>query len=245
MVEFTVRDRREAKNIVDQLLARDGDDFDIERNELSIVDVEADAIRFREEMELLDYADMGAPALHLTESNEWIPISLSMLWGAGGRPPLSRYFLDFPGPSYLHRAIRDLVKHAGFKTIPTQAARETFAEKATDFLAARIAGVKDRDSRVAGSYTYLNVFRRLRGTRISAPGCTFTVTSNNRGLRVLWSGAYYISGNYFGHPTFPVTGVMMAGTYVFGVDGGAYGSTVQWDHSKCTLPGRPSVHLNF
>lgn len=244
MGEFTMRERREAKNIVDHLLAGDGDDFDFKMDELSIADVEADAIRFREEMELLEDAGMGAPAL-LIDSNEWIPVSLSMLWGAGSPFALSPYFSDVPWPGYLHRAISDLAERAGYNTIPTQVARQTFTEKATEFLAARIAGVKDRDSLMAGPNVYLNVFRRLRGTRISTPGCTFTVTTNNRGLRVLWSGAYYISGNYFGHPTFPVTSVMMAGTYVFGVDGGAYGSTVQWDHSKCMLPGRPSVHLNF
>ena len=49
--------------------------------------------------------------------------------------------------------------------------------------------------------------------------------------------------------TFELTlgeGAVEAGTYIFGVKGGAYSNAIQWDQQAvCTLPGTPSVHLNF
>ena len=59
------------------------------------------------------------------------------------------------------------------------------------------------------------------------------------------SGCRVTTGQYFGAPTTPAIGTLQSGTYVFGVDGGAY-TSVQWDKTAiCTLPGQPSVHLNF
>ena len=92
----------------------------------------------------------------------------------------------------------------------------------------------------------LSLPRRARSSPIPTPGCNFTVTTNSSGLRVLWSGAYRISGNYFSHPTTPTASVLQSGSYIFGVDGGAYGTNAQWDKKAVvTLPGRPSMHLNF
>ena len=81
---------------------------------------------------------------------------------------------------------------------------------------------------------------------MSTPGCNFTVSTNSTGLRVFWSGAYRVSPNYFNHPTTPTVSVLQSGTYVFGVDGGAYGNQIQWDlNAVVTLPGNPNVHLNY
>ena len=92
----------------------------------------------------------------------------------------------------------------------------------------------------------LNLRQHSHGPQISAPGCSFEVSSNSTGLRVFWSGSYFISANYFKHPTSPVFGVLQSGTYIFGVDGGDYGNEVRLDTvAVCSLPGEPSVHLNL
>jgi hypothetical protein len=55
-----------------------------------------------------------------------------------------------------------------------------------------------------------------------------------------------LSPNYFSHPTTPTIGVLQSGTYVFGVDGGAYGNQLQWDlRTVVTLPGSRYAHLNY
>jgi hypothetical protein len=81
---------------------------------------------------------------------------------------------------------------------------------------------------------------------VAVPGCDFVVSTDTGGLRVLFSGAYRLTGNNFGHPTSPVSRVLQAGDYFFGVDGGPYGHDIQWDlNAIVTLPGPPSVHLNY
>ena len=92
----------------------------------------------------------------------------------------------------------------------------------------------------------LNLPQFSGGPRIQVPACSFSVHTNSRGLSAYWSGAYYISSNYHGAPTTPAVGPLQAGTYIFGVKGGAYSNAIQWDQQAvCTLPGTPSVHLNF
>jgi hypothetical protein len=87
----------------------------------------------------------------------------------------------------------------------------------------------------------------MGGPPTQVSGCRFSVHTNSPGLSAYWSGAYYISPNNLGGPTTPAVGVIQAGTYVFGINGGAYGNkTVQWDTNKvCSLPGVPSVHLQY
>src|SRR3546814_13319664 len=70
------------------------------------------------------------------------------------------------------------------------------------------------------SFSLLRILQRNRGKYIQTPGCNFTVTTNSPGLRVFWSGAYWISPRYFGHPTSPTLSVLQSGTYIFGVAGG-------------------------
>lgn len=116
-------------------------------------------------------------------------------------------------------------------------ARDAMRQLATVFIASRIAGVRELEDHETPTL-------RLSGQ--TTPGCAFSVHTNSQGLRVHWSGAYRISGNYFGHPTSPASSTLQSGVYVFGVDGGAYTST-QWDTStKVTLPGpHTSIKLNY
>lgn len=117
-------------------------------------------------------------------------------------------------------------------------------------LAIRIASVREFRSNAARPAWHrpsmLTLRQFIRGPQIGTPGCHFTVSTNSSGLRVFWSGAYYVTPNNFNHPTTPTSSVLQSGTFIFGVDGGAYGNSVQWDlNLVVTLPGLPYAHLNF
>src|ERR1700685_1925534 len=247
-------DEYEARAIVESLLSGERARFDRRLPQgVSIVDVEADSDEFLGDLEILSVIGADVPALSIGDKGS-VPVSLSLIgrepppFRSRGRypPPYSPYFRDFLF-DYYHRALKaggDFPQ--GFERMSHEEARSSFLRRAPDFLAGRIAAVRDSndDRRSASSRGILNILRRIRpppsnetlnipqysgGGRISVPGCLFSVSTDSTGLRVFWSGAYYISGNYFGHPTSPAKSVLQAGSYVFGVDGGAYGNVVQWD----------------
>ena len=228
---------------------------------LSIIDVQAHAVEFRDDLEILSDFGTDIPSIRIGDGGP-VPVSLSYLMFEGfpfqprfyGARRWRRYphiLLD----EYVSRAIRDIrdgyAPIEGLEMISAGVARANFLRQATDFLATRISAIRAFTGRGSEAppplgMNFLNILQRFGGPRITAPGCSFSVSSNSPGLRVFWSGAYYISPNYFGHPTTPTVSVLQSGIYVFGVDGGAYGSTVQWDTTAiCSLPGKPSVHLNF
>ncbi len=254
MVEYTQDEARRAERIVEGLLAEERPRVDLQQG-LSIIDVEHDANEFLGDLEILSAIDTNVPALHVGDKG-FVPVSLSLIGldmfrRRTSHRPFARY------PSFFWREILDSFYdvltgedklYEGLSTISRQEAHASFIRQAIDFLAIRIAGLRgfERDLRRASMKPTLNMLQRSGGTRISVPGCSFSVSTDTNGLRVFWSGAYYITGNYFGHPTSPTVGVLQSGSYVFGVDGGAYGNIVQWDTSAiCTLPGKPSVHLNY
>lgn len=249
MVEFTQADARRAARIVEGLLGEARDGFDLQEG-LSIVDVQRDADQFNTDFRIL--SDIGAdfPAIRVGDAG-LVPFSLPLIAGPlfrGGDP----YWLGYPPFRYLldeiyHRAFRTGEAFPGLERMPREQARSTFISRATDFLANRIAATnRGRRPKDALEGPVLNISQRVGGPRTNVYGCAFSVSTNSAGLRVFWSGAYYITANYFGHPTTPATSVLQSGIYIFGVDGGAYGNGVQWDTSAvCTLPGKPSVHLNF
>jgi hypothetical protein len=138
----------------------------------------------------------------------------------------------------------------GYTTIDRGEATASFARRAMDFLAGRVAAVRNWRN---GGYqrpwpgaTVLNLRPLMTAPPAPVPGCHFTVSTLSNGLRVFWSGAYFISPNNFNSPTTPTTSVLQTGNYIFGVDGGAYGNTIQWDQNLVvSLPGTPYAHLNF
>lgn len=247
MAEYNEEDAKEASQIVEGLLEGG---FRTRRvaEGISIVDVEAHAREFNDDLSVLEQIGELVPCLQLAEVGP-VPVSLGEI---GSRlpfdrlPPLySREFIDDEF-SYRMRRLRDESDEIVFQS-PSDA-RSTFLRNATNFLAHRIASVRQwREYRAdAGMRATLSMAQYRGGARMTLPGCAFEVTTNTNHLNVYWSGAYYIVSNYFGHPTSPAKGTLQSGTYVFGVKGGAYGSTVQWDTaSVVTLPGQPDIHLQY
>lgn len=258
MADYSDREAREARRIVDRLLSPEQEAPDIE-GALVVSDIESDAAEFAGELQLLEEFGVDAPAVRLGEE-ELVPVALSLIAGStwpfsplvGG--PRGRRWRGHPffhewAYSYFRSLFEDDERFRPFETMSREQARATFVRRATDFLATRMAAVHEFDrpqSRRWSGISFLNVFQRAGGPRVSTPGCRFTVSTNSNGLRVFWSGAYRVSPNYFSHPTTPTLGVLQSGTYVFGVDGGAYGNQIQWDlNAVVTLPGSPHAHLNY
>lgn len=100
----------------------------------------------------------------------------------------------------------------------------SFFEKVRHFIATRIAA-----TRVAETYG--------DGT----PYCDFRVNTMTRGLSVHYSGAYYVSWNYFNSPTSPAEGKLEAGVYVFAVEDEK--GIRAAETAKVTLPGQSSINL--
>jgi len=258
MADYSDADAREARRIVERLLSSEAETLDVE-GALVVSDIESDAAEFVSDLELLENVGLNVPAVRVG-GEELVPVALSLAAGPGWpfypmmgtkrsrgwrRHPL---FLELTY-DYLRSLSEKGDRFNGFEAMPREQARATFLTRATDFMATRIAAVRDfgrpQSHRWSG-ISFLNVMQRLGGPRVSTPGCHFTVSTNSNGLRVFWSGAYLVSPNYFSHPTTPTLGVLQSGTYVFGVDGGAYGNQIQWDlNAVVTLPGIPHAHLNY
>jgi hypothetical protein len=255
--DYSPSDGREAKRVIDSLLGQEGAPEIDER--LVISDLEADAAEFVDEQSLL--AEVGVPTPALRLGDALVPMSLSLLGGGVGQPfwgwtggPRGRHWRGHPFSHdlvyyYFRNLFDERRQTRRFETMAAEEARETFASRATDFLATRLAAVRDfdrTDNRRWSAVAFINILQRDGGSIVSTPGCHFSVSTNSSGLRVFWSGAYRVSPNYFSHPTTPTVGVLQSGNYVFGVDGGAYGNQVQWDlNAHVSLPGNPHVHLNY
>ena len=205
-------------------------------------------MQFQDDVEMLEELLPAAhfPALVLND-NLTIPVSLSVFFGAAWRGlHLSPWR---PTPRWLRPVLElydedHLSRMTGHAVMTIKEARRSFVDNATKSLAHRIAAVTGSGRDNDGS-TSVTLPPTRGGSPTATAGCRFEVTSNTSGLRVFWSGAYYVTSQYFGHPTSPAHAVLQAGTYIFGVDGGAY-HTVQWDRNAvCSIPGCQTVHLNY
>ena len=260
MAEFSENDVQYAEQIVAQLMRDDEKTLELE-NDVVVYDLELDAERFSSELELFNAYGSNVPAMRVA-GEEFVPVSIRNFYESGYRSSIpfpsnrrprrewwrdEEFFVkDWIDSGRLERG----VQYEGIYAISPGEARVAFTKQAVNFLATRIAAVKsfrergNAERRVKSAL--LSLRQKVGGVQITTPGCHFTVSTNSSGLRVFWSGAYYVSPNYFSHPTSPATSVLQAGTYMFGVDGGAYGSTIQWDTSLVvSLPGTPFAHLNY
>lgn len=260
MPEYSSDDAAYATRIVERLINREAEGLDLERD-LVVSDVESDANTFSDELLLLEEYNANMPALLI--AGETVPVSLNFAINRSERSPLwppfglsqSRPWRHHP---FWREAMYELLQPLrdkqyqfdGFSSMNREEARSTFMRRAADFVATRIAGVRGFRHTEPGQTwrppSLLTLRQRLRGPQVATPGCLFTIFTNSTGLRVLWSGAYYVTPNNFNHPTSPTSSVLQSGTYIFGVDGGAYGNNVQWDlNGVVSLPGLPYAHLNF
>lgn len=257
MAEYSDTDAQYARQIVDQLLSDERVKLDIEHN-LVVSDLQRDAADFSSDLELLEEIGADVPAIQVA-GEYLVPMSLSSFagpqwFGYPGGPFLGpRRWRHHPFfHEWAYDLFRSLRKDDGSRddnnTMSREEARSTFAVRASDFLATRIAAVRafsSREQKQSAPYL-LSILQQTGGARVATPGCNFSISTNSPVLRVFWSGAYRISSNYFSHPTTPISSVLQSGTYVFGVDGGAYGSVIQWDTSAVvSLPGTPQAHLNY
>jgi hypothetical protein len=217
---------------------------------ITIADVEYDAVLFLVEVEAFQRLGRSLPAMAVADGPP-VPVSLSAINWPPGQGSFARP-LTTPrvalSREYRNR-IRILLLEAGpvFRGLPRLSpleARANFLTRAGEFLATRLSALS---SGMPGPpLPPRSVPRYLGGPPTTVAGCHFSVNTKTSGLTAHWSGAYYIAPNYLGAPTTPAVGVLRAGTYVFGVSGGTYGSGVRWDKSAiCTLPGVPSVYLHF
>lgn len=247
MPQYSEEEALYAQRIATSLLNGEPDLRDLDPG-FSIEDVEGDVAKFAADLDFLAWINEDVPALEVVDGPP-VPISLSL-------------FLQFLAPQKLHYSLfRYYWPHAfrerwripsdGVTYLHPDEARESFQRRVVDFLANRLTAVRRGLSKGyqedrPPTETYLHLPQYKGGPATNVPGCNFSVFTQSTGLTTYWSGAYYVSHNYHGAPTSPTTAPLQAGTYIFGVDGGAYGSMIRWDRNKvCTLPGTPSVQLPF
>lgn len=258
MADYSNEDSAYAETIVSRLINRETEGMELGPG-LAVSDVEENANQFSDELTFLEEIDAGVPAVRIAE--ETVPVSLQVAFGnTYHSSPLTFFGFGkgrdrFRHPFFYEEMynLRSLLREGrinGFALMDRQEARSTFQRRAIDFVATRVAAVRGLQNN--GPWpawhraTLLSLRQFVQGSPVATPGCHFTVSTNSSGLRVFWSGAYYVSPNNFNSPTTPTTSVLQAGTYIFGVDGGAYGNTIQWDlNLVASLPGPPLAHLNF
>ena len=251
----------EAEQIIEQIFinAEEGESSEIElEQDLVIADIEVDVKIFSKDMSFLKEVDIDMPVMRVA-GNELIPMSIQAFMSR--TMPLSwlNWHLvskdKYPSLfDLIHESLRDQISENsrpdGVELMNRTEAKYTFERRAKSFLATRIGALKKKRDGIGdplwSNVSVLNIPQRQGGSPINTPGCDFTVTTNSNGLSVFWSGAYFVSPNPFNHPTSPTASVLQAGTYMFGVNGGAYGDNINWDkNSIVSLPGDPHVHLNF
>ncbi len=238
---------------------RDSEALAFVQEDQPLFDIEADVESFRVELQYADRVGMPIPCLPIgADQDRLAPVSFELAFGI---PGFGRFGYQAPFDRRLrYRLFSDLIRDyppfsffepsQAYTPVDVDTARASYMSLATEFLATRIASRRLRSddpgsSDLPGGRATLHLSRTGTGPTIPTPGCTFVVSTNSPGLRVHRSGAFHIVPNYFSSPTSPVTGVLQSGTYIFGVDGGAY-SAIQWDTTAIvSLPGSPLLHLNY
>lgn len=242
-----------AERIVEDLVFGHSADPDAV-GDVPLADVEDDAFEFAGQLQLMEQLELDMPAYVLENGNldgtaddptpvptDLVPISVDHL--------VDRRLVE-SDPDQFRKRVLDAYQDAHgidetFVSVPPPVAQEHFQRRLADFLTVRIRA--SGDSRGATGWPgALLLWLPLRrgGAPTTVPGCLFEVTTNTPGLDSHWSGAYWISWNNFGQTT-PAQGMLQSGTYLFSVNGGPYKKKFQKGTSTVTLPGTPSVHLNY
>ena len=225
---------------------------------LTVDDVQADRDDLFLEFDLFDQQGQPAPLLRQEDGRD-VPVALRCLPGSSRiRAALA---LLGPGPrlgtSLEEDALRLVVVEAEavlaraadelgtpFRLGDTGQAKELFADGAADFLAHRIEALQSLRTDISSPWSPVtfSVGKPHRGAPVGkAPGANFEVETLTPSLNVHRSGAYCRNYRSFGVST-PARGVLPAGTYVFGVEGGRY-PYVTPAPPVISLPGPASVRL--
>jgi hypothetical protein len=256
MADYSPEDASRAESILNRLLNAEADperqevrvELPPQPDNLVLSDVQWSVSQFLDDIRILSYFQSDMPALEF--AGGMIPVSVVYAANQSGyyqiplqmgRTQMGPYIYEFYRA--MVQEIHSNLSFLGFKWINREEAQSIFRRRCIDFVATRIAGL----NRLSGNPGFLHLPQFLGGPPVPTPGCNFTVTTNSKGLRVFWSGAHYVSPSYFGHPTSPTSSVLQSATYIFGVDGGAYGNNIQWDRNAViSLPGNiTQVHLNY
>ena len=200
---------------------------------LSIIDLESHAARFQAVIAVLTFLEREFPALRLgrrihrsrVPRSRVAPLVRSVPWALASRV----HVLPNGIPGSLPRApcdrpptaSRSALRNVGFRSSEPERGEQTFVERSAESLSHRVATAESTDREPPPPTTTLNIPPTDGAPPAEVTGCQFTVNTNTSGLRVFWSGAYYIVPSFFGAPTTPAFGTLQSGTYVFGVDGGA------------------------
>lgn len=231
--------RRWAENLVKKLWKEDAEVLQEER----LIDdaVRMDVAKIKSWYQISERLGQGMLAM----KSDW---ARRVIIPSHAMPTSAHSFLSMLEQDIFNVWIRDIrIAYPNAVEVSPDEGRSLFLNGLMDFMVARRKGTEDlaenADRLRRSSPTAISMISVRNGVNI--PGCLFSVTSNTPGLRALWSPAYGMTSNSFGHPTSPVSGYLLSGTYIFGVDGGAYVNPI-WDHAQVTLPGpNTSVHLNF
>jgi hypothetical protein len=239
-----------ARYVAESLLSTERADFDLPFD-AAIADVELDANDFAVELDILEVHGADAPVVEL-RPDEFIPVAFSVInrrsfvddMGIG----MARLRGTRPFSIWTDEVLRTLATRQdlppAIQLVSRDTARAGFVRRVTRFLATRFAA-HDAFRNEHWSHETLLARWRTDADPVPVPGCEFSVSAKTGGLRVLYSGAYRLVERNFGYPTSPVVATLQSGDYLFGVDGGRYGNDAHWDRAIVTLPGPPSVHLNY
>jgi len=118
-------------------------------------------------------------------------------------------------------------------------------EQANSFLRARMMVTRDYEAGM--DFDTRLEKKHMKSGCYTTPVCSVTFHTVSPGLRIVRSGAYFITGTprAVGAPTTPLGSTLPPGTYLFGADQGKYGSAVQWDTAHYSIPATSTIHLSF
>ena len=171
---------------------------------LSILDLEFHAPQFHAEIALLELLGLDSPAMPLDDEYH-VPVSLAVVSPHLFGPPLTvaplaplryrrRYldrYLSFFGPD-LERILDELYERMNLVPLELREAQRVFVERASEALSHRVANAQGADEDPPDTATMINIPPTAGAAATLVATCRFTVSTNTSGLRVFWSGAYYI-----------------------------------------------------
>ncbi|MBO6524232.1 MAG: hypothetical protein JJ971_10435 [Balneolaceae bacterium] len=249
MAEYSEQDYEYAQNVINRIF-EEGSIYQ-EYDEITLFDIEENSDAFKADILFLERINESCPTIEV--NGNLIPVSLSYFLGWDFNAfisNLSKNRIYIWDELYFHYLsfFKSISPSINLRFVRRDNAVQLFKEGASKFLATRVNFFRNQNGDNSGGPG--NKTLRIPPTKgrppKATPGCNFKVITKTSGLRVFWSGAYRLSRNYFGSPTTPISSVLQSGTYIFGVDGGAYGSTIQWDNNAViSLPGKNSIQLNF